>query len=376
MTTYGVWPDITEADEQAVLDVLRGDTIYGATGSEVVKELESRFAEWIGSKYCVAVSSCTAAIHTALHVLGTIPGDKVIVPVLTFSGTVHPVMYCGAEPIFVDVDETGNMDPSCVEDALCTSKNVRAMVPVHLHGSPCNMEDLTYLSTRYGVEVVEDACQAVGARFSEQYVGTFGEIGCFSMSSSKPFTGGQGGLLVTNDAVLAGAASEFRRYGEISRDYLCQRTFIADVIGQNYILPAISAALALSQFSRLDIYLIQAQKRALELIKGLPEWAILLTVEEHGYPNWHKLRVLVPDRDDVLLYLREAGVPAALWGTALVPEYPIYSKYALNEYPTAKFILENSVILFDETHPLCVQGPAAIRDVLKILDRYEGVSDD
>lgn len=197
-------PSIGELEKEYVLRAL--DSGYVSTAGPLIAEFEERFAGYVGATYAVAVVSGTAALHLALRLLGVGPGDEVIVPALTFVGTVNPVAYVGATPVVVDVDpKTWNIDVGKVEKAL--TGRTRVVIPVHLYGNPAPMEDLLAIARRHGLYIVEDAAEALGAKYKGRQVGTLGEIGIFSFNGNKVMTTGGGGMLVTDDPDLAARAS-------------------------------------------------------------------------------------------------------------------------------------------------------------------------
>jgi len=170
---------------------------FVSTYGPFVPEFEEKFAKYLGAKKAVSTQSGTSALRVSLYELGIKPGDEVIVPVLTFVATVNPVMYLGATPVFVDVDpNTWNIDPAEVRKVI--TPKTKAIIPVHLYGNPCEMDELVYISEKYGIPIVEDATESLGATFNGKYTGTFGKFGCFRFNGNKIITTG-GGMVVTDD---------------------------------------------------------------------------------------------------------------------------------------------------------------------------------
>jgi dTDP-4-amino-4,6-dideoxygalactose transaminase len=173
---------------------------------------EKRFAELIGTKYCLATGSCTQALHTALHAVGVGAGDEVLVPPCTFIASIQAVLLCQALPVFVDVDlDTFQMDADKIE--LLVSENTRAVEPVHIGGLPCDMVRILAVANQHHLKVVEDAAQAHLAELGGKKCGTFGDLGCFSFQVSKVMPCGEGGAIVGNDEVLMEKCYTFHNMG-------------------------------------------------------------------------------------------------------------------------------------------------------------------
>ena len=173
------------------------DTNWISSNGSFIDEFERQIAEFAGTEYAVATSNGTTALHLALATLGIQPGDEVIVPSLTFVATANVVRYCGATPVFVDVEpDTWCISPEAVDAAI--TERTKAVIPVHLYGQPCRMDELMAVARRAGIFVIEDAAEAHGATYHGQRVGGIGDIGTFSFYGNKIITTGEGGMLVTN----------------------------------------------------------------------------------------------------------------------------------------------------------------------------------
>jgi perosamine synthetase len=210
-------------------------------------EFEDRFAEKIGTRYAVAASSGTAAVHLALSVLDLDKNDEVIVPDFTMISPVLGVLACGAIPVPVDADETWNMDVERIERAI--TDRTRAIVVVHTYGHPARIDRIMEIARRNNLRVVEDAAEALGARVSGQPVGSFGDLAIFSFYANKVLTTGEGGMVVTNDLELCERVRSKRN--------LCfgadeETRFIHDDIGFNYRMTNLQAAVGLAQLQHLD----------------------------------------------------------------------------------------------------------------------------
>jgi perosamine synthetase len=206
---YASWPIVTQADETAVLEVVRAGRWYR---SRSVEQFEEAFAKMQIAQYCVAVSSGTSALYTSLGALGVGPGDEVIVPPYTFMATVNVAMLHYALPVFVDSDrETFQMDPAKLDAAI--TERTAAIIPVHIGGSAADLDSILAIAKKRNVPVIEDACQAVMGRWRDRGVGSWGTSGCFSFQESKNVCAGEGGAILTNDETMADKCHAFHNCG-------------------------------------------------------------------------------------------------------------------------------------------------------------------
>lgn len=222
------------------------DSHWISSRGHFIPDFESAFADFVGTKYAVAVSNGTVALHLALIALGIGSGDEVIVPDLTFAATVNSVLHAGAVPVIVDVEpRSWNINPDCIREAV--TARTKAIIPVHLYGYPCNMEAIMDISREFGLKVIEDAAEAHGAKFGGERVGGFGDVGTFSFYGNKIITTGEGGMCVTNDAVLHDRMLLLRDHGMNRTD-----RYRYDVVGYNYRMTNPQAALGLAQIEEID----------------------------------------------------------------------------------------------------------------------------
>jgi dTDP-4-amino-4,6-dideoxygalactose transaminase len=268
---WPTWPEGTEADVAAVAAVITGGRWTRWTGDRVVA-LEQALQEYTGARRAVAVSSGTAALEVALKASGVRPGDEVIIPAFSYVATATAVLQVGGIPVFADVlRETHNLDPASAS-ALVTDRT-RAIVPVHIAGLPCDMARILDVARRHDLRVVEDAAQAIGGAWNGRRVGTIGDAGAYPFQASKNLPGGEGGAVVTDDDALAGRAH--------GRMHPGSAFYAHGVLGWNYRLTEMQAALLLSQFARFPA--LQARRR---------ENAAFLRQELSRIPG------IVPDRED------------------------------------------------------------------------------
>ena len=220
-----------------------------------VKELEDEIAEYLGVKYAIAVTNCTSALHLALLSIGIKKGEAVLVADFTFPATGHAVLYCGAKPIFVDVDlKTYNMNPESIEEKI--TERTKAIIPVHTFGQPAEMDKIMEIAENHNLKVIEDAACALGAKYKNKYAGTIGDVGCFSFHARKGITTGEGGMVVTNDKNLADKIRNLSVFGMTSAwDREKSTEFIIPEfteLGYNYKMSDITAAVGVTQLQRLE----------------------------------------------------------------------------------------------------------------------------
>jgi dTDP-4-amino-4,6-dideoxygalactose transaminase len=366
------WPMITAADRDAVTRVLDRGVLSGAAAPEM-RALESEFAATLGGGFCLATNSGTAALHIALGAVGLRPGDEVIVPALSFIATAQAVLHEGAVPVFADVDPvTYNIDP--VDAAMRVTPRTRAIVPVHLHGLPAEMDAINALAARTGATVIEDAAQAHGAMYHGRPVGTLGTMAAYSLNSTKNFPAGEGGLFVTASETLHARAARVRFDGleppskwDPERPLDDEADSLATVRGWMYLPGELTCALARAQLTRLVETTARARRNGARLTARL---AALPGVTPPAIPDdrthvFHKYRVSLDPAaaglrlsrralcERMLDALRAEGVEAVLWQQVPLPSHPLFASKEL--YPGATAALEASLIIGSQSYPLFAQ---------------------
>lgn len=379
-------PDLGEPEIAAVVECLRSGWL--TTGPRC-REFEDRFAAYLGVRHAVAVNSCTAGLHLALEALGIGPGDAVLVPTLTFTATAEVVQYLGARPVLVDVDPaTLNIDVADAERRLLASPDpVRAIIPVHFGGLPCDMDAVWRLAQRYALDVVEDAAHALPASYRGRSVGTLGSAAAFSFYATKNITTGEGGMVTTDDPALAERARCMSLHG-ISRDawkrYTAEGSWYYEVIaaGYKYNLTDIAAALGLVQLGRCDEMRHRRAAIASEYSRAFAGTEALHTpyagsseVQHswHLYPLRLRLDRLRVQRAQVIDELRNLGVGASVHFIPLhlQPHYRDRFGYVPRDLPVAAGLYPElvSLPLFSAMTPSEVER--VIAAVLTVCRRHE-----
>lgn len=260
------WPNINEEAIKAVEQVLRTNKINYWTGPRGM-EFEKKFAEWQGSRYAVSVATGTAALHVALSALGIGPGDEVIVPSYTFIASSFSVVQAGAVPRFADV----NLDDHCISvesaEKLITPRT-KAIMPVHLYGNVCDMDPILALAKKHNLYVVEDNAEAFGGEYKGRKTGTLGHIAGCSFCQNKTFTtGGEGGMVTTDDEDLAWESRSFRDHGYDVRERMNllaleqKLPYIHNRVGFNYRMTEMQSAIGLAELDRIDNWNLPARRR-------------------------------------------------------------------------------------------------------------------
>jgi dTDP-4-amino-4,6-dideoxygalactose transaminase len=274
------WPQFTEEAIQAVEGVLRSGKVNYWTGPKGM-EFEQKFAEWQGSKYAISTSSGTSALHTALVALGIGPGDEVIVPSYTFIATSFSVVQAGAVPRFADV----NIDDHCISISSAeklVNERTKAIIPVHLYGNVCDMDQIMAFADRHGLFVIEDNAEAFGGSYKGKKTGTLGHVAACSFCQNKTFTtGGEGGMVTTDDEDLAWLARSFRDHGYDVKERLNlleleqKLPYIHNMVGWNYRMTEMQSAIGLAELERMDSWNLPRRKQnahiIMDALKDLPQ---------------------------------------------------------------------------------------------------------
>ena len=304
--------------EAAVTRVIRSANFV--LGPEV-EAFEAELGAFCGTRFAVAVSSGTAALHLALLATGIGPGDEVITTPMTFVATVAAILYAGATPVLVDIDpRTRNLDPALVARAV--TARTRAILPVHLHGAPAAMDEILALADAHGLTVVEDAAQAIGAEYQGRRVGALGDVGCFSFYPGKNLGAcGEGGAVVTDNADLAATLRRLRDWGQTEKYRHEER-------GYNYRMDAIQAACLRVKLPHLPDWIDARRTRARWYDQRLGATGITLPepapADGHVY---HVYAVELPDREAARRRLQGRGIATGIHYPAPVHLQPAYAEF-------------------------------------------------
>jgi dTDP-4-amino-4,6-dideoxygalactose transaminase len=290
--------------DAAVLGVLESTSfILGPQG----KALEQQIAAYHGVRHAIGVASGTDALHLALRAADIGPGDEVITTPFTFIATAEAVSYVGAVPVFVDIEpDTFNMDVKQIERRI--TKRTKAILPVHLYGHPANMTGVMEIAQEHKLRVIEDCAQSFGAEFRRRKTGSFGDLGCFSFFPSKNLgCFGDGGMVVTDDQVLAGTMRMIAAHGSRVRYY-------HEVLGLNSRLDTLQAAILLAKLPHLEEYNAARRRAAARydaLLKGLP--VAVPVVAPDVVHIFHQYTLRVPERDGLAAFFRDKGIPHGIY---------------------------------------------------------------
>lgn len=317
------YKQIGDEIEKEVVEVLRsGSYILGPHN----KALASELAEYIGVKHAITLNSGTDALHLALRALDIGPGDEVISTAFTFIATTEAISIVGAKPVFVDINsDTFNIDAEKIEKAI--TPRTKAIIPVHLYGQPANMEVIMEIARKHDLFVIEDCCQAIGAKVGDKMVGSFGDIGCFSFFPTKNLGAmGDGGLLTTNLQAINDRVLSLRNHGMAVRYY-------HDEIGVNSRLDEIQAAILRVKLKHIDEWNKKRRINAYRYNELFANCVDIQTPKEmnNTYCVYHQYTVKIPNRDEVHKMLQEAGIGAMLYYPVPLHLQKVHSDLGIGE---------------------------------------------
>lgn len=357
------WPRLKKDDEDAVVRVVRSGSLLKSRTE--VSALEREWCELTNAPYTLGVDSCSHAIHAALVASNLGMGSRVAVAALGFVGTVHPIVQAGCTPVFVDVEpNTFNIDPQLLEEV-----EVDAIIAVHLHGLPCDMDRIMDIAGKKGIPVIEDACQAHGAKWRGKYVGTFGKYGCFSLNEVKNLPAGQGGLITATNE------SDFERVKAVCGYGVSDSKGMFSELGYAYGLTELSAAIARTQLKGLtqrNEHVDEKMKTFFGCLSECPK-IHLPEVPDGALHTWHKVRIMLDcDPDQFVEMLNANGVPAEFWARYLLPDHGVYQMHGHSEFldrGVARNVIKKSFILGSERYPLFAQSNGLLDKVADVLEQ-------
>jgi dTDP-4-amino-4,6-dideoxygalactose transaminase len=321
-------PWMGEEEKREVTSVLEENALTTAArdGGKRVRDFESLMKNYLKIKHLVSVNSGTAALYAALLAAGIKQGDEVLIPSFTFVATANAVVAAGGRPVFVDVNKDDyTMDASDLKAKI--TKKSKVVIPVHLYGHPCDIDEIGDLAEKHSLNVIEDACQSLGSSYKKKQTGTFGALGCFSMYASKVLTAGEGGAVATDSDDLADKLKMIRNHGMVEG----QDT---RMLGLNLRLPELSAAVAKVQMQKLD-NMLEIRRRNAELLTKLlfdssKKYDVKLPEETADKKfNWYLYTVaLSSERDQIKNTLVQNNVGATVYYSPPVHKMPFYAHAA------------------------------------------------
>ncbi len=314
-------PIIEREEINEVHSVLKAQSLTSAanSGGKQVQEFENLLAKYVKSRYAIAVNSGTAALQAALYALDIKRGDEVLLPSFTFVATANSVISVGAKPVFVDIrPENYTMDPIDLKKKI--TKRSKVIIPVHLYGNFAYMDEISEIGKKHNIEIIEDAAQSLGTTYKKKQTGTFSKMGCFSLYAAKVMTSGEGGAIVTNDKSLFEKMRKIRNHGML-------HGYDTRVLGLNFRLPEMSAAIAKVQMKKLPRFLEKRKKNAKILNELLSDLNIILPEERDGVNvNWYLYTIATANRDKLSKQLNSHGIGSAAYYSIPVHKTPFYSK--------------------------------------------------
>lgn len=343
--------NIDEQDIARANEVLR--SIFLTTG-KVVEEFETKFAEYLGAKRAVGVTSCTAALHLCLLAWGIGEGDEVITTPMSFCATSNSVMHAGAKPVFVDVEEdTGNINADLIEAAI--TKKTKAIMPVHLYGQMCDMRKIRKIADKYKLVVIEDAAHCIEGKRDGVRVGELGDAACYSFYATKNITSGEGGAISTNNVEKADLLKMLRSHGidRTAGDRYTKKYQHWDMteLGWKYNMDNIQAALLIGQLARIEELwkrrneIAMQYEKAFQGVKGI---RLMKTVADCKHPrHLFTIHVASERRDEILFKLQEKGIGVAVNYRAihLLKYYRQHFGFKEGDYPVAERIGNTTITL-------------------------------
>lgn len=344
----------------AALDL--GPTEIRFLGGRYVRMLEAMFAERTGCAYAVACNSATSGLIMAIGAAGIQRGDEVLVPCMSFVATATAVLAFGGVPVFVEVDPaTLCIDP--IDAASKITSRTRAIIAVHLGGVPAAMDAIVALARTHDLHVIEDCAQAAGARYRGREVGSIGHAGVFSLTETKSITCGEGGVVVTNDPAVAMKCRLIRNHGEGAAEESWSEEELRNVVGFNFRLTELQAAVAVAQVEQLDERNRIRNENARYLIERLP--FVPQRVDPHCEPAYFVLKFRHRDRGRLVRSLAAEGIPMAPGYSRLLNEVPLFG--ARGACPRSKEI-NRELFWFSYIHP-----PNTIEDMDDVVRAVEKV---
>ena len=329
-------PLLGEEEKEAVCRVIDSGMI--ANGA-VVAEFENKFAQYIGKDYGIATTSGTTALEVAFRALGIGSGDKVLTTPFSFIATANAIIYAGATPVFADIDpETYNIDPVKADEVLKATPSIKAVLLVHLFGRSCNMDAFGALSNKHNVPLLEDCAQCHGSTWNNQKAGSFGVMSCFSFYPTKNMATGEGGMVLTDDPEIAKKCRLLINHGMEVRYY-------HDMIGYNYRMTNIAAAIGLCQLDKLPSMNASRKKAAAYYDANIRNELVITPRPDEGHV-YHQYTVKVKKglRDSFIKHLTEKQIGHGVFYPLTIPEQKCYASFGFNANYSVADTLKTQVV--------------------------------
>ena len=330
--------EIGEEEKREVLEVLEAKWLFRYYGPEdfpsKVKRLEEEYARYTGKKHCLALNSCTSSLICGLVAVGVEPGGEVIVPAYTFFASVAAVVAARGVPVVAEVDKSLTLDPEDVERKI--TSRTKVILPVHMRGMPCKMDRIMEIAKKHGLKVVEDVAQANGGSFRGKKLGSFGDVGCFSLQFHKVITSGEGGILVTDDDLYYIRAQAYHDVAACWRkDRFAPPEFEGEIFfGVNFRMGELAGAVALAQFKKIESIVSRMQrnkKRIKERIRNIKGLDFREVNDERGDVSVC-LIIYLPDPGTAKVFgeaLRAEGVEGGTIYDKSIPDWHIYAHWPI-----------------------------------------------
>ena len=350
-------PLLGEEEQAAVRRVIESGML--AQGPRVA-EFERAFAECIGVNHAIATSNGTTALHAALLAHGVGPGDQVITTPFTFMASVNSILFTGARPVLVDIDDSFNVNPELIEAAI--TPHTKAIMPVHLYGQPADLGVIDQIARQYGLALIEDACQAHGAEFAGRKAGSYGS-GCFSFYATKNMTTGEGGMITTDDEGIAQRARMIIAHGMKVRYY-------HETLGYNYRMTDLAAAIGIEQLKKLPAFNARRAENAAWYDQHLANIPGLITPSigpdrTHVY-HQYTIRI-TPEyglsRDALVELLGKRGI-----GSAIYYPIPVHRQHSMRAYGMGELAFPVTEHMADEVLSIPIHPSVTDSDRLVIAD--------
>lgn len=342
-------------EKQYLADVV--DSTFVSSVGPYVSEFENKIAAYCGAKHAIATVNGTAALHIALLLAGVRANEEVITQAVTFVATCNAIHYCGAEPVFVDVDrQTLGLWPQAVVDFLQnfaehrddgvynkrTGRRIAACLPMHTFGHPGDMNGLVTVCGQYAIPIVEDAAEALGSKLTGRHCGTFGKLGVLSFNGNKIITAGGGGMILTNDDEIAKQAKHLTTTAKVAHDW----QFVHDQVGYNYRMPNLNAALGVAQLEQLPVFVERKRKLASQYLSWAKEKGVELVVEPVGAKSNYWLNALLlnsrQERDSLLKFSNDQRIMTRpLW--ELMPYLNMYQHCQHDSLTNSRWLAERLI---------------------------------